>query len=62
MSRSTTSADVIQIHRRRDGAFELLFNANLLFFQGAAGISVSSNLPFRRPGQNRLAAHQRYMV
>ena len=50
-----TSADAIQIHRRCDGAFELLVNANLLFFQRAAGISVRSNLPFRRPGQNRQA-------
>jgi hypothetical protein len=61
MSRSTTSADAIQIHRRRDGAFELLVNANLLFFQREAGNSVSSNLPFRRPGQNKQAAHRRYL-
>ena len=47
--RSRASADAIQIHRRRDGVCELLVNANLLFFQGAAGISVSSNLPFQKP-------------
>jgi hypothetical protein len=61
MSRSTTSADVIQIHRRRDGVCELLVNANLFFFQDAAGITVSSNLPFRRPGQNRRAPHEPYL-
>jgi hypothetical protein len=33
MSRSTTSADVIQIHRRRDGVCELLVNANLFSFR-----------------------------
>ena len=30
-----------------------------VFFQGPAGTSVSSNLPFRRPGQNRWALHER---
>ena len=33
MSRSTTSADEIQIHRRGDGVCELLFNANLFSFR-----------------------------
>jgi hypothetical protein len=28
-----TTADVIQIHRRRDGAGELLVNANLFSFR-----------------------------
>ena len=31
-----------------DGVFELFVNANRVVFQGAAGITVSSNLPFRR--------------
>jgi hypothetical protein len=61
MTRSMTSAGAIQIHRRRDGVCELSVSANLLFFQGAAGISVSSNLPFPRPGQNRQAPYQRYL-
>jgi len=34
-----------QNHRRRDGVFELFVNANYFFFQGPAGITVSSNLP-----------------
>lgn len=33
MSKRTTSADVIQIHRRRDGVCELLVNANLFSFR-----------------------------
>jgi len=33
MSRSTTNADAIHIHRRRDGVCELLVNANLLSFR-----------------------------
>ena len=61
MSKTMMSADVIQIHRQRDGVCELLVDANLFFFQGPAGISVSSNLPFRRPGQNRHALHERYL-
>lgn len=36
-----------QIHRGRGGVCELFVNANQSFFQGAAGITVRSNLPFR---------------
>jgi len=62
MSKRRTIADAIQIHRHRDGECELLVNANLLFFQGAAGISVSSNLPSQRPRQNREARQARYYI
>ena len=62
MSKKRAIADAIQIHRRRDGNSELLVNANLLFFQGAAGTSVSSNLPFQRPRQNREARQARYYI
>ena len=37
-----------QIHHRRGGVFELFVDANLFFFQGPAGIPVSSNLPSER--------------
>jgi 7-cyano-7-deazaguanine reductase len=40
-----------QIHGRRDGVCELFVDANRLVFQYAAGITVSSNLPLRRPRQ-----------
>jgi hypothetical protein len=62
MRRKRTSADAIQIHRRRDGVCELLVNANLFIFQGAAGTSVSSNLPFQRLRQNKQALQARYFI
>jgi hypothetical protein len=36
-----------QNHLRSDDAFELLVDANLFVFQGAAGITVRITLPFR---------------
>src|SRR5512140_3011336 len=44
MRRRRTSADAIQIHRRGDGVCELSVNAKPVVFQGAAGITVSSNI------------------
>lgn len=53
MRRTIAMANAGQIHRRRGGVFELFVNANLFFFQGAAAIPVSSNLPSRRANEAR---------
>jgi len=38
-------------HLRQNEVFELFVDANLFVFQGAAGITVSINLPLRRAAQ-----------
>ncbi len=50
-----TIATTTQIRRRDGVAFELFVSANPVFFQSAAGISVSSNLPFRRQAEHTSA-------
>jgi hypothetical protein len=46
--------------RRR--CFRVVSQCQPVVFQGAAGIPVSSNLPFRRARQYREALHARYYI
>jgi hypothetical protein len=48
MSKTMRAANPSQSHRVRDGVGELFVDANLFFFQGPAGITISINLPSGR--------------